>query len=118
MLMKNRMKIPKIKNLRKKVKNFPKILAQRAFLTFFLFLFFFLILGGLIYYKYLILEMKKEPELSQRVFEFNQKNYQKVLEILDEKEKKFNSIGLGQFRDPFETLQKTETSTTISLPSP
>ena len=118
MLMKNRMKIPKIKNLRKKVKNFPKILAQRAFLTFFLFLFFFLILGGLIYYKYLILEMKKEPELSQRVFEFNQKNYQKVLEILDEKEKKFNLIESGQFRDPFEPLSKTETSTIISLPSP
>lgn len=110
------MKIPKIKNLIKKAKVFPKILAQKAFLTFFVLLLFSLISSFLIYYKYLVLEAEKEPELSQKILEFNQKNYQRVLEILDEKEKKFNTIELENFRDPFGVLSKTETSTIISLP--
>lgn len=112
------MKIPKIKNFQKRIKTLPKILAQNAFLTFFSLFLLSLIFSFFIYYKYLILEAEKEPEILERVFEFDQKKYQKVLEILKEKEEKFNLIEFEEIRDPFETLQKSETSTIMFLPSP
>lgn len=114
-MLKSKIKIPKIKNLRDRIKNFPRILAQKAFLTFLIFFILSLIFGFFVYYEYLILEEKKEPEITEKIFEFDRKKYKRVLEILDEKEKKFNLIEIEKFRDPFEALPKTETSTIMSL---
>ncbi len=110
------MKIPKIKNFRKKIKSIPEKLSQKAFLTFFILFLFFSLLGGLIYYKYLILEVKKEPQILERVFEFDQKKYSEVLEILNQKEKNFNLIEGEKIRDPFRPLLESQTSSIISLP--
>lgn len=112
------MRIPKIKNLRKKLEKIPEKISRNAFLTFLILFFIFLILGGLAYYKYLILEATKEPQVLERVFEFDPKKYRQVLEILDEKEREFSLIEFKEFRDPFEILLKTETSTIMFLPSP
>jgi uncharacterized membrane protein (DUF106 family) len=110
------MKIPKIKNLRKKIKDLPERLSQRAFLTFLVLFFLFLIFGLLIYYKYLILEEKKEPQILERVFEFDKNKFEKVLKILDQREKEFNSIDSKEFKDPFRSLPEISTSSIIFLP--
>jgi uncharacterized protein YneF (UPF0154 family) len=98
------MKIPKIKT--KKIKDFlrelPKKLSQRAFLTFFLFFLIFLILGYFIFYQYSILE--KEPKILEKPIEFKEKNYQRVLEFWKEREERLKFIETKEYLDPFKGL--------------
>jgi uncharacterized membrane protein (DUF106 family) len=110
------MKIPKIKNLRKKIKDLPEKLSKRAFFLFLILFFLFLIFGLFVYYRYSILEEKKEIQISERVFEFDKKKFEKVLEILEEREKEFDSIDSKEFKDPFKLLPEASTSTIMSLP--
>ena len=61
---------------------------------------FILIFGGIIFYKYGILIQKTEVEIL-RPFQLKEKEYQKVLEILQEKEEKFEEAGLKEYSDTF-----------------
>jgi len=101
------MKIPKFKT--EKIKQFfkklPRTLGERSFLTFLGFLLIALILGGLIFYKYSFLVEKEPPtkigEGVEKPLKFNEKNYQEVLEIWQEKEKRFEEVNLKEYPNLF-----------------
>lgn len=113
------MKLPKIKI--KKIKNFlqklPRKLALRAFSTFFGLLVFSLILGAIIFYKYVILIKQKEIELSEEVLRFEEKTYQEVLSNLEEKEKRFKDTDSKEYLDIFKEI-KEKSQETNSQSSP
>jgi len=107
------MKVSKIKL--NKIKNFfeklPEILGERAFLSSLGFLLFSLILGGLIFYQYAILAERKEPEISKKPLQFNKKNYQEILGVWQEKEKRFQGTDSKEYLDLFQEIkQKTPIS--------
>jgi len=97
------MKIPKLKT--KKIidffKKLPRTLGERSFLTFFILLIFALIFGAIVFYKYSFLVQKKEPEVSETPLKFQEKNYEAVLKIWQEKEKRFGEADSKIYPDPF-----------------
>ena len=102
------MKVPKIKL--NKIKNFfeklPETLGERAFLSSLGLLLLSLILGGLIFYQYAILAEKKEPEISKKPLQFNEKNYQEILRVWQEKEKRFQEADLKEYLDLFREIKQ------------
>jgi len=105
------MKLPKIKI--KKIKDFlkrlPKILGTHAFLSFLALVFFALIFGGIVFYKYSISAQKKELEPSEQILKFEEKTYQQVLEAWEEKERKFKETDTKKYPELFqETREVTE----------
>ena len=111
------MKILKLKT--KKIKAFlkkiPKILGARAFLTFLGLLFFSLIGGGIIFYRYSILVEKTELDVSEEPLQFKEKTYQEVLKTWQEKEKKFREADLKQYLDPFQEIREESSVPTTEL---
>jgi hypothetical protein len=97
------MKIPKLKlkKIRKFLNRLPRVLGENVFFTFLGLLVIALILGGLIFYKYSILAIKTEPKVTEKPLQFQGKNYQAVLKIWQEKEKKFNEVNLKEYPNPF-----------------
>ncbi|MDP2967333.1 MAG: hypothetical protein Q8N87_02900 [bacterium] len=100
------MKIPKIKFNKIKIffKKLPRILGEKAFLTFLFLLFISLILGGIIFYKYSILAEKAEPRIIEKPLQFKEKVYQKVLDEWEAREKRFKETELKEYPDPFRGL--------------
>ncbi len=96
-------KTPKFKT--KKIKDFfkklPKILGERAFLAFLIFLFVVFIFGGIIFYKYDILVQRANPQITEMPLQFEEKNYENVLKIWQEKEVKFKASDSKTYPDPF-----------------
>jgi len=96
-------KPPKLKT--KKIKDFfkklPRTLGEKALLTFLGFLFLALIFGGIIFYKYGILAQKAEPQITEKPFQFEEKTYEGVLKIWQEKEKRFEAADLKIYPNPF-----------------
>ena len=97
------MKIPKIKT--KKIKGFfkklPQVLAERAFLTFLFLFLIVLIIGGIVFYKYDVLAKKAEPQILEKPLQFQEKTYQSVLRVWQEKEKRFNEADFQEYPNPF-----------------
>jgi len=91
-----------------KIKKFPWILAEHAFLTFLFFLFLVLILSGSIFYKYSILVEKKEPEILEKTFQFEEKTYQGILKEWQEREEKFEKALEKEYLNPFQEIKKEE----------
>lgn len=84
-----------------KVKNLAETLAQRATLTF-LFLFgLALIIGGLIFFQYSVLAKKKISEFKEKPIKFDEKTYQEILEIWQERQKRFEEAKVKGYPDPF-----------------
>jgi O-antigen/teichoic acid export membrane protein len=97
------MKIPKlkIKEITEFFKKLPRTLGERSFLTFFILLIIALIIGSLVFYKFSFLAEKQKPEVSGAPLKFQEKTYQAVLEIWQEKEKKFEEANLKEYPNPF-----------------
>lgn len=97
------MRIPKIKT--KKIKDFlkklPRILGEKAFLTYLILLFLALIFGGIIFYKYGILVKKTKIQIPEKPLQFKEKTYQEVLKIWQEKEKRFKETDRKEYPNPF-----------------
>jgi len=82
-------------------KKLPKLLGEKFFLTFLILLFLALILAGLIFYKYAILVQKEKIEIGEKILKFDEKTYQKILKIWQERERKFQESDLKTYPDPF-----------------
>ncbi len=97
------MKTPKlkIKNFKTFFKKLPRISGERAFLTFLVFLFLALIFGAFTFYKYGILIGREKPEALEKPLQFQEKTYQNVLKIWQEKEKRFNEADSKTYPDLF-----------------
>jgi len=99
--MRVKIKTTKIKKFLKKL---PRILGKHAFLTFLVLLFFGLIFGTSLFYKYNTLAQKIVPEITEKPLKFREKTYQEVLKVWEENEKKFEETDLKQYPDPFHGL--------------
>ncbi len=97
------MKINKI-NL-KKIKGFfgklSRILGEKAFLTFLGLLIIFLIFGAFLFYKYIFLVEKTQPEILEKPLQFNEGLLWEILQRFEEKEKKFEETKTKEYPNPF-----------------
>lgn len=100
------MKIPKFRTrgTKKSFAKLPKYLAERGFLFFFVLFLVALIIGGLIFYKYVILIEGETPPVEDRTFEFKEANYRTTLKFWEEKSKEFEASNAKQYPDPFRIL--------------
>jgi len=101
-------KIPrlKIKETRQFLKKLPRTLGEKSFLTFLGLLLISLIFSGFIFYKYSFLAEKEKLEVLEKPLKFNEKVYQDVLKIWQEKEKKFGETNFKEYPDPFGEIKK------------
>lgn len=93
-----KLKIKKINNFFQKL---PRALGENAFLTFLGLFMIVLILSGVLFYKYNILVKKTELKAAEKQIEFQEKTYQDVLKIWQEREKRFKEAGSKAYPDPF-----------------
>jgi len=92
----------KIKKIKQFLKKLPRTLGGRSFLTFLGLLLIALIFSGLVFYKYSPLtKIGGGLEVLEKPLKFNEKVYQEVLKIWQEKEKKFEETNFKEYPDPF-----------------
>jgi len=106
------MNLPRIK-MKGTKGSFKKILlklGERAFLIFLGLFIIVLILGAVIYYQYNILAKKKEVQAIKEPLQFQEKTYQSVFRIWQEREKKIEEAGLKEYSNPFEINHLKETT--------
>jgi len=109
----NNMKFKKIK-FKKKGINLEKLsrrLAENSFLTFFGFLIIILVLGGLVYYQYVILIQSSLISTKVKPLETQEKTYQKVLDEWERRDEKFSQANFKEYPDLFQSATSTPTST-------
>lgn len=97
------MKIKKIKLNEIKVffNKLPRTLGEKAFLTFLGLLIIFLIFGALLFYKYVFLVKKAQPEILEKPLQFKGELFQEILEKFAEREQKFEETETKEYPDPF-----------------
>jgi len=95
-------------NIFKKIGNFfsklPRFLGERAFLTFIGLLIIFLAFSVYLYYKYIFLVEKAEPKPTEAISQLNEEKFQKIMEISEEKRKRFEEADKKQYPDPFKSV--------------
>jgi len=91
----------KIKKIGSFLKKLPRILGERAFLTFLGLMILSLILGAIVFYKYSFLKKKIEPQITERPLKFKEKTYEDVLKIWQEREERFKKADLKEYPNPF-----------------
>ena len=97
----SKLKVKKVGGFFKKL---PRTLGEKSLLTFFILLTFAIIIGCLIFYKYSPATKfggGGEPEAPKTLLEFQEKTYEEVLKVWQEKEKKFEETDLKLYPDPF-----------------
>lgn len=90
-----------IKKIKKFFKKLPRILGKKAFFASLSFILFSLILGSILFYQYSVLAEKREPEITGAPLRFQEKNYEDVLKIWQERENKFEAADIKEYPDPF-----------------
>ncbi len=80
-------------------------MAERAFLSYLILLLISLISGGFIFYQYNILANKKEAKILENPLQFNEKIYKDVLNIWQERGKKFRETGTKKYFDIFQEIK-------------
>ncbi len=88
----------KIKRFFKKL---PKILANYSFFTFLILLSFFLILGTILWYKYLIPFQKEKPKIKESSLYFQKEKLREILRLKSEREINFERIEFFPLKNPF-----------------
>jgi len=91
----------KFDKLKRFFKKLPRALAEHSLLTILALFFLSLIVAGLIFYKYVILVEKAEPQIIKKPLHFEEKIYQKISDEWAEREKRFNETNLKEYQDPF-----------------
>jgi|GEM_PF-1228099 len=101
----------RIKGISKKLKKIPKTLAEHLFLSFFGFLIIDLVIGGFIFYKYYLLIEDSEINITEKILEFEESNYQEVLNQWQTREKALKTINSRKYFNPFKELRNGNLST-------
>ena len=83
------------------LKKLPRILGEKAFLTFLGLMVFSLIFGAFLFYKYSFLTKKIEPQITERPLKFKEKTYEDVLKAWQEREERFNKAEFKEYPNPF-----------------
>ena len=102
------MKIPKLKKetINVFLSKILKKLSASSFFTFFIFFSLFLILGIIIFYQYAFLAKKVKIEASEEVFQFEEKAYEEILKVWEEKEERFRRVDYKEYPDPFQPISE------------
>src|SRR4030042_3604534 len=97
------MKVKKIKFDKAKIPfgKLPRILGEKAFLTFLGLLVIFLIFGSFLFYKYILIVEKAKPENLDGLPQFNEGFFQEILQKFGERQKKFEETKTKNYPDPF-----------------
>jgi hypothetical protein len=85
-----------------KIKKIPWILGKYAFWVILVFISLDIILGGFLFYKYVILAEKEKPKIITNLLRFEREIYQEVLEKLQTREKKFEESLEEEYSNPFQ----------------
>ena len=93
-----------------KIDKIPWILAEHAFLASLILFLITLAIGGLLFYKYIILlEQGPQSEQTDQTFLLREDIYQQVLEHWQKDEEKFQQADSKQYPNPFmKTLLESE----------
>ena len=91
----------RIKKIRTSLSKIPLIITTRAFWACLILFIISLIVGANLFYKYSILAQRAEPESLEQMVFFKEKTYQQVLEIWQEREKRFQETDFKEYSDPF-----------------
>ena len=83
------------------LKKLPRILGEKAFLTFLGLMVFSLIFGAFLFYKYSFLTKKSEPQIPESPLKFKEKAYEDVLKAWQEREERFNKAEFKEYPNPF-----------------
>lgn len=90
-----------IKKIKTKLGKFSTVLAERDFLTFFGLFIISLLFGSLLFYKYVFLVERTEPKKTGTAIQLENKKYEKVLKIREDKEKEFQGADSKQYPNLF-----------------
>ncbi len=93
----------KIRKFKESLKRLFWILAEKAFLTYLILFFISLIFGAIIYYQYSAAIEKAEIEPVRDPLQFQQKTYQDILKIWQERERQLKEAGFEELADLPET---------------
>jgi len=96
-----KLKKVQLKKIRGLLKKLPKILGERAFLTFLGLMVLSLTLGAFLFYKYNFLTKKIEPQITEKPLKFKEKTYEDVLKIWQEREERFKKAEFKEYPNPF-----------------
>lgn len=98
LIKRRKIKFDKIKGFFRRV---PRFLGEHAFLGSLLLIFLALIFGTIVFYKYSILAGQRKIEISEKPLYFDEKIFEDILKILDERERKLEEAGIKKHPDLF-----------------
>ncbi|MBU4299410.1 hypothetical protein KJ636_05205 [Patescibacteria group bacterium] len=115
------MRIYTLNKIKVFLKKLPRILGERAFLTFLGLLFLSLLFGGSLFYYYDILIQKQKTEVQFKPERFKEEVFNNVLKEWEEREKRLKEAELKEYLNPFQlpvfnTTTSTAATTTEGLP--
>jgi hypothetical protein len=73
--------------------------------TFFILLILALIFGSLIFYQYVFLVEKKEPQITEKPIQFKEEIYQKILKEWEIRQKNFEEAEFKEHRNLFQLTE-------------
>jgi len=93
----------KFKKIKKSLKNLPRTLAEKSFLTFLSLLFIVLFSGsGVFYYSYVFLtEISDETIEEEKLLKLDMESQQKVLKEWQKRNENFYAADFKEYPDPF-----------------
>jgi len=97
----NLTKIKKLKKVLEILKKLPKIIAANLFLAFLSLAILVFAFGGLVFYKYGILIEKTEPTTVQQPLNFDDKDFQEILQIWAGRQQRLLGIDAKTYLNPF-----------------
>ncbi len=100
--------IEQLNKIIKSGKSFFLLVVSHLFLSFFVVFIIALAVSGFFYYKYGFVAENKKIENPPSPFELNEKTYQEVLKVWQEKEKVFNMADDKDYPNVFEELSQED----------
>lgn len=100
-----RLKQIKIKKTKSFFKKLPRFLAEKFFITFLIFVFFALVLGITVFYKFSVLTYQKKIETLEKPVVFNEKNLQEIIKIWQDRQKKFEESESKEYPNLFKITE-------------
>jgi len=91
--------LKKVLRQKERIKNFFWRIGENAFPTILILFFLSFFLGGIVFYQYSFQE--KEDETVEFPLKFREDNYEKILRVWEEKEKRFEETGEKKYQSPF-----------------
>lgn len=93
-----------------KIKRIPQFLGENAFIFILIFILIEVILGELIFYKYIFSAKIHEPQTTDSLIEFRENIYQSVLREQQKRKEMFENSLREAYPDPFFPVSQTNTN--------